>query len=62
MAQQPHDDMEKDTVGHAEPLKDEHQDKMEGESAPTQGLKRDLHARHINMIALAGMIVSHQRC
>ncbi|CAI6063991.1 unnamed protein product [Clonostachys chloroleuca] len=56
MAQQPHDDTEKDTVGYSEPLEAEHQDKMEGESAPTQGLKRDLHARHINMIALAGMI------
>jgi hypothetical protein len=29
-----------------------------GEVVQTQGLKRDLHARHINMIALAGMIVS----
>ncbi|KAK7422814.1 hypothetical protein QQX98_001376 [Neonectria punicea] len=34
----------------------ERQDEAEGEVLPAQGLKRDLHARHINMIALAGMI------
>ncbi|KAF7560547.1 hypothetical protein G7046_g3576 [Stylonectria norvegica] len=47
---------EKEMVDSSKARDNDSRDEENGEFVQTHGLKRDMHARHINMIALAGMI------